>query len=148
MKCPSLAWNLHSSARLELEKSGSGSSLISTLDNNHKIMMIPATERSLKCPCQKKSTLFQLVTSEPNPNPFFYSTFIGTYHLHIVSKTLARLVSRHIPGLSQAGWLGGWAQAPHQFLAEQLTLSQPGGQIMPTLVLRAPLIFRPCDGPK
>ena len=35
----------------------------------------------------------------------------------------------HIPGLSQA--------APPQFLAEQLTLSQPGGQIMPTTVLRA-----------
>ena len=40
-----------------------------------------------------------------------------------------------------------------QFLAEQLTLSQPGGgQIMPITVLRAPtpppLIFRPCDGPE
>ena len=35
------------------------------------------------------------------------------------------------------------------FLAKQLTLSQPGGQIMPTTVLRAPppRIFRPCDGP-
>ena len=40
----------------------------------------------------------------------------------------------------------GGALAP-QFLAEQLTLSQPGGQIMPTTVLRAPRIFRPCDGP-
>ena len=41
----------------------------------------------------------------------------------------------------------GGALAPH-FLAEQLILSQPGGQIMPTTVLR-PLtrIFRPCDGP-
>ena len=41
------------------------------------------------------------------------------------------------------------ALAP-QDLAEQLTLSQPGGQIMPTAELRAPpppRIFRPCDGP-
>ena len=34
-----------------------------------------------------------------------------------------------------------------QFLAEQLTLSQPGGQIMPTTVLQAPRIFRHCDDP-
>ena len=31
----------------------------------------------------------------------------------------------------------GGALAP-QFVAEQLTLSQPGGQIMPTIVLQAP----------
>ena len=41
----------------------------------------------------------------------------------------------------------GGAVAP-QFLAEQLTLSQPGGQIMPTTVLQAPPDFqtlrRPC----
>ena len=38
---------------------------------------------------------------------------------------------------------GGWCKP-----GKQLTLSQPGGQIMPTTVLRAPLpqIFRPCDG--
>ena len=38
---------------------------------------------------------------------------------------------------------------PPQCLAEQLTLSQPGGQIMPTTVLQAnpPPIFKPCDGP-
>ena len=35
-----------------------------------------------------------------------------------------------------------------QFLAKQLTLSQPGGQITPTTVLRAPRIFRPCNGPE
>ena len=34
-----------------------------------------------------------------------------------------------------------------QFLDKQLTLSQPGGQIMPTTVIQAPpWIFRPCDG--
>ena len=42
---------------------------------------------------------------------------------------------------------GEGALAPSHFLAEQLTLSQPGGQIMPPTVLRAPRIFRPCDGP-
>ena len=44
------------------------------------------------------------------------------------------------------GGVGG-ARAPH-FLAEQLTLSQPGGQIMPTTVLSALPDFltlrRPC----
>jgi hypothetical protein len=52
-------------------------------------------------------------------------------------------------GLSQAGGLGsGGALAP-QFLAKQLTLSQPGGQIMPTTVLQASPDFqtlrRPCQ---
>ena len=42
---------------------------------------------------------------------------------------------------------GLWGLQPPQCLAEQLTLSQPGGQIMPTTVLQAPQIFRPCDGP-
>ena len=37
----------------------------------------------------------------------------------------------------------GGALAPPQFLAKQLTLSQPGGQIIPTTVLRAPP-----DGPE
>ena len=37
------------------------------------------------------------------------------------------------------------AQAP-QFLADQLTLSQPGGQILPTQYYEPPQIFRPCNG--
>ena len=32
--------------------------------------------------------------------------------------------------------------SPPQVLAEQLTLSQPGGQIMPTTVIQAPLDFQ------
>ena len=36
----------------------------------------------------------------------------------------------------RGGW-GGGALAP-QFLAKQLTLSQPGGQIIPTTILPAP----------
>ena len=45
-----------------------------------------------------------------------------------------------------SGGADGGTLAP-QFLAKQLTLSQPGGQIMPTTVLQAPQISRPCDGP-
>ena len=40
----------------------------------------------------------------------------------------------------QAGGLGGLQ--PPQFLAKQVTLSQPGGQIMPTPVLQAPPDFQ------
>jgi hypothetical protein len=44
---------------------------------------------------------------------------------------------------------GIWGLQPPQCLAEQLTLSQPGGQIMPTAVLQAPSNFqtlrRPCQ---
>ena len=36
---------------------------------------------------------------------------------------------------------------PPQFLADQLTLSQPGGHILPTQYYEPPQIFRPCDGP-
>ena len=46
----------------------------------------------------------------------------------------------NLAGLSQAGSWGGFS--PSQFWAEQLTLSQPGGQIMPTMVLRAPPDFQ------
>ena len=35
----------------------------------------------------------------------------------------------------QGGWLGGFSPAPLQFLADYLTLFQPGGQIMPTTLL-------------
>ena len=42
---------------------------------------------------------------------------------------------------------GLWGLQPPQYLAEQLTLSQPGREIMPTTVLQAPQIFKPCDGP-
>jgi hypothetical protein len=47
--------------------------------------------------------------------------------------------------VARGGAGGLW---PPQFLAKQLTLSQPGGQIMPTTVLQAPPDFqtlrRPC----
>ena len=43
---------------------------------------------------------------------------------------------------------GGHVPPPH-FLADQLTLSQPGGgHIIPTQYYVPPQIFRPCDGPE
>ena len=38
--------------------------------------------------------------------------------------------------------VGAWGSLALQCLAKQLTLSQPGGQIMPTTVLKAPLDFQ------
>ena len=37
---------------------------------------------------------------------------------------------------------------PPPFLADQSTLVQPGGHIMPTTLLRVPRIFRSCNGPE
>ena len=46
-------------------------------------------------------------------------------------------------GPSQAGWgTGGLGGFSPQFWAKQLTLSQPGGQIIPTTVLQAPTEFQ------
>ena len=42
---------------------------------------------------------------------------------------------------------GGGGHVPLQFLADQLILSQQGGQIMPTTLLRALPDFLPFDGP-
>jgi len=42
---------------------------------------------------------------------------------------------------------GGWGGPPPQSLADQLTLSHPGGPHYPHPVLLAPRNFRPCDGP-
>ena len=43
--------------------------------------------------------------------------------------------------VASEGW-GGGLRAPIQFLAEKLTLSQPGGHIMPNTLLRAPSDFQ------
>ena len=50
-----------------------------------------------------------------------------------------------LAGMSELGGAGGALL----ILVDQLTLSQPGGQIMPTTLLLAPLprIFRPSYGP-
>ena len=64
--------------------------------------------------------------------------------LHIEEGQVGRLVP-YRPVAS--GGAGGGACAPH-FLADQLTLSQPGGYIIPTqYYVPPPRIFRPCDGP-
>ena len=49
-------------------------------------------------------------------------------------------------GLSEQGGMG---QSPPLILADQVTLSNSGGQIMPTALLLAPLVrnFRPSYGP-
>ena len=50
-------------------------------------------------------------------------------------------------GPSQVG--GPEGHVPPHFLADQLTLSQPGGgHIIPTQYYVPPQIFRPCDGPE
>ena len=62
----------------------------------------------------------------------------------LVSRCLPRTSTRciiHQSGPSQAGRGAGGALAP-SFLAKQLTLSQPGGQIMATTVIQAPPDFQ------
>ena len=51
--------------------------------------------------------------------------------------------------MQQAGGpgAGGGARAPPHFLADQLTLSQPGGHIIPTQYYVPPQIFDPCCMP-
>ena len=53
----------------------------------------------------------------------------------------------HLQGRRKRGARLGGFSPPPQFFAKQLTLSQPGGQIMPTTILLAPQIFKLCDGP-
>ena len=43
---------------------------------------------------------------------------------------------------------GAGGHVRFHFLADQLTLSQPGGHIIPTQYYVPPPIFRPCDGPE
>ena len=58
---------------------------------------------------------------------------------------------QHIVGYRQQQYraVGTWGQGgmcPSSFLADQLALSELGGQIMPTTVLLAPLDFQTFDG--
>ena len=56
-----------------------------------------------------------------------------------------RAIVRH-----EARWEAGGARGtcPPHFWTDQLTLSQPGGHIIPTQYYVPPQIFRPCDGPE
>ena len=71
----------------------------------------------------------------------------------VTSRLLSRKVEEIFPSLkarlaydlfqNQGRRLrGAWGALAPQFLAKQLTLSQPGGQIIPTTVLRAPPEFQ------
>ena len=56
----------------------------------------------------------------------------------IIIQNLINLISKfEMAGLSQGGW-GGFSPPPPQFLADQLTLSQPEGAHYPHPVLQAP----------
>ena len=61
------------------------------------------------------------------------------------SKEICTQCIEYDSGMQQGGRQGG--QPPPQILADQLTLSQPGGTHYPHPVLLAPRNFRPCDGP-
>ena len=58
----------------------------------------------------------------------YWDKYIHTYPYVLYSRAVA------------SGGRGGFS--PPQFLAKQLTLSQPGGQIIPTKVLEAPPNFQ------
>ena len=51
----------------------------------------------------------------------------------------------YLPSLLNSRTVASGGLYHPQFLSKQLTLSQPEGQIMPTTVIQAPRIFRPCD---
>ena len=77
-----------------------------------------------------------------------YILFIWPIYLLFIEKNRRQRITSRSDNKSGPSQTGGWGLYPPQFLAKQLTLSQPGGQIIPTRVLGAnPQIFRPCDGP-
>ena len=84
---------------------------------------------------------------DPPPAPLLYfQTFLLHCNGSVHKKISGMIITYNRAVASGRGGPGG-AKALN-FLAEKLTLSQPGGQIMPTTVLRAPLrIFRPYDDP-
>ena len=55
---------------------------------------------------------------------------------HQTTNSELQIILTNIEDLSQAGWRGA-VRPPSQILADQLTLSQQGGLIMLTTLLRA-----------
>ena len=55
---------------------------------------------------------------------------------HQTTNSELQIILTNIADLSQAGWRGA-VRPPSQILADQLTLSQQGGLIMLTTLLRA-----------
>ena len=86
-----------------------------------------------------------------NAFPSLMQPTIQTSTAFTVNNRLTLNKMHHIGIGKELSFLNSWTTQGCRSrggLAEQLTLSQPGGQIMPTTVLRAPpRIFRPCDGP-
>ena len=70
-------------------------------------------------------------------NRMFFLVFIAVKYTERNIQSLSG-----VPGAlpKASGGAGG------HFLADQLTLSQPGGHIIPTEYYVPPQIFRPCDG--
>ena len=68
-----------------------------------------------------------------------YILFIWPIYLLFIEKNRTQRITSRSDNKSGPSQTGGWGGLyPPQFLAKQLTLSQPGGQIIPTSVLRAP----------
>ena len=82
---------------------------------------------------------FRISASSSKKKRFKYFQFIIERIFNYVYS------SNRLQGRRKGGTLG--ASAP-QCLAEQLTLSQPGGRLCPPQYYKPPQIFRPCDGPK
>ena len=74
----------------------------------------------------------------------FICTVFQKYFFDFPRKQMQQHI-RIIQGCRNRG-VGGWGFSPPVF-GQTVILNQGGqGQIMPTTVLRAPRIFRPCDG--
>ena len=71
---------------------------------------------------------------------YYHRQWWKPFNLSLASPT-------KIKGLTKPGGPAGGGHLPYRILAAQLALSQPEGHIMPTTLLRAPRMFRPCDGP-
>ena len=73
--------------------------------------------------------------------------FLANEHRRIWSGMIVTIVTQSVSsGQSETG-MPGPPWHPH-ILTDQLTLSQPGGQIMPTTLLLPHRIFRPSYGPQ
>ena len=80
-----------------------------------------------------------------------YLKLVYGFNLNIIKISLWSYSSKpsimDLRGVVPGGAGGAMAQWHTQILADQLTLSQRRGQIMPTTLLLAPLIFGPFYGP-
>ena len=80
-----------------------------------------------------------------NESRFFHPLVQSAFHFLGMQASWKSYVMIQ-SGMQQGG--GQRGQLPPQILADQLTLSQPGGHMIPTQYYVPPRIFRPCDGPE